>query len=64
MRSRVETAIARCRQVIGDGLRCRKDARRITEVAVAVHILNVHALDVHVLNRMLDLGRPISVRVA
>jgi hypothetical protein len=53
-RSRVETAIGRYKQVIGDGLRSRKDERRVTEVAVAVHVLN----------RMLDLGRPISVRIA
>jgi len=35
-------------------LRSRKDERRATEVAVAVHVLN----------RMLELGRPISVRIA
>src|SRR3954454_19889909 len=52
-RSRVETAIGRYKQVIGDGLRCRKDEHRVTEVTVAVHALN----------RMLDLGRPISVRI-
>jgi hypothetical protein len=40
--------------VIGDGLRFRMDERRSTEVAVAVHVLN----------RMLALGRPISVRIA
>jgi len=53
-RSRVETAIGRYKQVIGDGLRFRKDGRRTTEVAVAIHVLN----------RMLELGRPISVRIA
>jgi hypothetical protein len=53
-RSRVETAIGRYKQVIGDGLRFRKDERRTTEVAVAVRALN----------RMLELGRPISVRIA
>lgn len=42
------------KQVIGDGLRSRKDECRATEVEVAVHALN----------RMLDLGRPISVRIA
>ena len=52
-RSRVETAIGRYKQVVGDGLRFRQDRRRTTEVAVAVHVLN----------RMLELGRPISVRV-
>jgi Transposase DDE domain len=51
-RSRVEAAIARYKQVIGDGLRSRKDQRRTTEVAVAVHALN----------RMLEFGRPNSVR--
>jgi hypothetical protein len=40
--------------VIGDGLRSRTDERRATEVAVAVHALN----------RMLEFGRPISVRIA
>lgn len=53
-RARAEAAIARWKQVIGDGLRSRKDERRATEVAVAVHVLN----------RMLELGRPASVRVA
>jgi hypothetical protein len=50
--SRVEAAIGRYKQVIGDGLRFREDARRETEVRVAIHVLN----------RMLELGRPISVR--
>ncbi len=53
-RARAEAAIARFKQVIGDGLRSRTDERRATEVDV----------DVHALNRMLDLGRPISVRIA
>ena len=53
-RARVEAAIGRFKQVIGDGLRCRTDQRRATEVEVAVHVLN----------RMLELGRPISVRIA
>jgi hypothetical protein len=39
--------------VVGEGLRFRQDRRRTTEVAVAVHVLN----------RMLELGRPISVRI-
>jgi len=50
-RARVEATIGRFKQVIGDGLRCRTDPRRATEVDVAVHALN----------RMLELGRPISV---
>ena len=53
-RSRIEAAIGRFKQVIGDGLRSRTDERRATEVNVAVHTLN----------RMLELGRPISVRIA
>ena len=53
IRSRVEAAIGRYKQVIGDGLRFRKDERRGTEVAVAVHVLN----------RMTELGCPISVRI-
>ena len=53
-RARVEAAIARWKQVIGDGLRSRTDERRATEVAVAAHALN----------RMLELGRPSYVRIA
>ena len=53
VRSRVEAAVGRYKQVIGDGLRCRKDERRATEVAITVLALN----------RMLELGRPISVRI-
>ena len=52
IRARVEATIGRFKQVIGDGLRCRTDQRRATEVDVAVHALN----------RMLELGRPIPVR--
>jgi hypothetical protein len=40
--------------VIGDGLRFHSDETRATEVAIAAQVLN----------RMLDLGRPDSVRVA
>ena len=46
--------MSRFKRVIGDGLRSRNDDRRTTEVEVAVHVLN----------RMLDLGGPDSVRVA
>ena len=53
-RARAETAVARYKQVIGDGLRSRNDQRRATEVEVGVYALN----------RMLELGRPISVRIA
>jgi hypothetical protein len=52
-RAKVETAIGRWKQVIGDGLRSRIDERRATEVSVAVHVLN----------RMLALGRPNYVRI-
>lgn len=46
--------MGRFKQVIGGGMCSRTDVRRVTEVNVAVHALN----------RMLDLGRPESVRVA
>ena len=49
-----EAAIARWKQVVGNGLRLRKDERRATEVEVAGHALN----------RMLASGRPNSVRTA
>jgi hypothetical protein len=52
-RSRIEVAIGRYKQVIGDGLSFREDARRTREVGVAVYVLN----------RMLALGRPISIRI-
>ena len=39
--------------MVGDGLRSRMDERRATEVDVAVHVLN----------RMLELGRPNYVRI-
>jgi len=53
-RARAEAAMSRLKRVIGDGLRSRTDRRRVTEVDVAVHALN----------RMLEFGRPISVRIA
>ncbi len=46
--------VTRFRGVIGDALRPCTDERRAAEVEVAVHVLN----------RMLDLGRPNSVRIA
>ena len=52
-RARAEAAIARWKQVIGGGLRSRTDERLATEVAVAAHVLN----------RMLELGRPTYVRI-
>src|SRR3954466_171751 len=53
-RARAEAAISRYKRVIGDGLHPRIDRRRATEVNVGVHALN----------RMLELGRPESVRIA
>jgi hypothetical protein len=53
-RALAEAAISRYKRVIGDGLRSRTDCRRATEVAIAVRALN----------RMLELGRPESVRIA
>lgn len=47
-RAKGEAAIGRWKRVIGDGLRSRMDERRVTEVNVAVDVLN----------RMLALGRP------
>ena len=53
-RSRAEATIGRFKRVIGDDLRAHTDERRATEVDVAVHVLNC----------MLELGRPESVRIA
>jgi hypothetical protein len=54
VRALVEAFFSRWKRVMGDGLRFRTDDRRTTEIAIAVRILN----------HMLDLGRPDSVRVA
>ena len=54
IRARVESQISRFKQVIGDRLRFHRTDARATEVAIAVAVLN----------RMLDLGRPNSVRSA
>jgi hypothetical protein len=53
-RALAEAAISRYKRVIGGALRSRTDRRQATEVAIAVRVLN----------RMLELGRPESVRVA
>ena len=53
-RARAEATIGRFKRVIGDGLRSRTDERRATEMDVAVQVLN----------RMLELGRPESIRIA
>src|ERR671916_183909 len=54
IRARIEATMARLNGVIGDGLRSRTDQRRATELNVAARALN----------RMLELGRPESVRIA
>ena len=53
-RAKAEAATGRWKQVIGDRLRAHTDERRATEVEVAGHVLN----------RMLELGRPTYVRIA
>jgi hypothetical protein len=53
-RALVEASMSRLKRVMGDGLRSQIDQRRRTEVAIAIHALN----------RMLELGRPKSVRIA
>ena len=53
-RALAEAAVSRYKRVIGDALRSRTDRRQATEVAIAVRALN----------RMLELGRPESVRLA
>jgi hypothetical protein len=50
----VEADIGRFKRVIGDALRSRTKRHRATKVAVAVHVLN----------RMLEFGRPEHVRLA
>jgi pyruvate/2-oxoglutarate dehydrogenase complex dihydrolipoamide dehydrogenase (E3) component len=49
----VEAAIGRYKRVIGDALRSRTPRRQATEVAIAANALN----------RMLEFGRPVSVRI-
>jgi hypothetical protein len=51
-RALVEADISRFKRIIGDGLRSRTDQRRATEVAI----------EVNVLNRVLELGRLEYVR--
>ena len=50
----MEGQIGRWKQVIGGALRFRSDEAQATEVAIAAEVLN----------RMLDLGGPNSVRIA
>ena len=53
-RALAEAAISRFKRVIGHALRSRTDPARATEVTIGVQVLN----------RMLELGRPESVRIA
>jgi Transposase DDE domain len=53
-RAKAEAAMSRYKRVIGESLRSRTEPGRATEMVIAVHALN----------RMLDLGRPKSVRIA
>ena len=53
-RAGVESQMARWKGVLGEGLRFHSDQAQATEVAVGVLVLN----------RMLELGRPNSVRIA
>jgi hypothetical protein len=53
-RALAEAAVSRSKRVIGDVLHSRTDRRQATAVAIAVRALN----------RMLELGRPESVRIA
>ena len=52
-RALAEAAMSRYKRVIGDTLRLRTEPGQATEVAIAVHALN----------RMLEFGRPKSVRI-
>jgi hypothetical protein len=54
IRARIEAAVSRYKRVIGDTLRSQTNGRQATEVAIAVGVLN----------RMLELGRSESVRIA
>jgi Transposase DDE domain len=54
LRALAEAAVSRYKRVIGDTLCSQTDGRQATEVAIAVGVLN----------RMLELGRPESVRIA
>ena len=53
-RALAAATIGRFKRVIGDGLHSRTDQRQATEINVAVAVLN----------RMVELGRPKSVRIA
>jgi len=57
-RATLERQIGRWKQVLGPSLRFHTDEAQATEVAIAI------AIAVVVLDRMLDLGRPNSVRSA
>jgi hypothetical protein len=59
-RALVETAVSRFKRVMGDGVRSRTDHCRRTESLPQ----DRGAIAVQALNRMLELGRPKSVRIA
>ena len=52
-RAKVEGQIGRWKQVLGPALRFHSDAAQATEIAIGAAVLK----------RMLDLGRPNSIRV-
>ena len=54
LRSLVETVMCRYKKIIGNGLRCRKMSKQIIE----------SKLGCYVLNKMVDLGMPNSVKMA
>jgi len=53
-RAKVEASMSRYKRVIGDTLKSRHDARRATEVAIAVKSLNT----------MNEIGRAKFIRIA
>ena len=53
-RAKVEASMSRYKRVIGDTLKSRHDARRATEVAIAVKSLN----------KMNEIGRANFIRIA
>jgi hypothetical protein len=53
LRALVEADIGRWKRVIGEALHSQTDARQVTDIAIAVDVLN----------RMLKLGRPNYIRI-
>jgi hypothetical protein len=52
-RSKIETAMFRYKMIIGDYLAARKNSRQETEVAIGCKILNI----------MLQVAKPVSIKV-